>query len=133
MVHCVNAKEKKRTVTLLVDLLCLYRSFLTLRKCKALWGKPRTSLRLSQRSNELSCTRFDEERSKKSKTTNVVVRSFFLREDISPRTSSTVVRVQVVGVCEVHTLAGKLKPGLVVVLDPTCACQCERRRTLKKR
>ena len=36
-------------------------------KCKALWGKPRTLLRLSQRSTELSCTRFDEERSKKSK------------------------------------------------------------------
>ena len=36
-------------------------------KCKALWGKPRTLLRLSQRSTELSCTRFDAERSKKSK------------------------------------------------------------------
>ena len=36
-------------------------------KCKALWGKPRTLWRLSQRSTELSCTRFDEERAKKSK------------------------------------------------------------------
>ena len=36
-------------------------------KCKALWGKPRTLLRLSQTSTELSCTRFDAERSKKSK------------------------------------------------------------------
>ena len=40
---------------------------------------------------------------------------FFLREHISPRKRSTVVRVQVVGVCEVHTLAGM--PGLVIVLD----------------
>ena len=55
---------------------------------------------------------------------------FFLREYISPRTSSTVVRVQVVGVCEVRTLAGM--PGLVIVLDPACACRWERRRTLKK-
>ena len=45
----------------------------------------------------------------------------FLREYISPRTSSTVVRVQVVGVCEVRTLAGM--PGLVIVLDPACACR----------
>ena len=36
-------------------------------KSKALWGKPRTLLRLSQRPTELSCTKFDEERSKKSK------------------------------------------------------------------
>ena len=41
---------------------------------------------------------------------------FFVREHISPRTSSTVVRDQVVGVCEVRTLAGM--PGLVIVLDP---------------
>ena len=47
----------------------------------------------------------------------------FLREHISPRTISTVVhvRVQVVGVCEVHTLAGM--PGLVIVLEPAWACQ----------
>ena len=76
-------------------------------KCKALWGKPRTLLRLSQRSTELSCTRFDEERSKKIKNERRCG-TFFLREHISPRTSSTVVPVQVVGVCEVHTLAGKL-------------------------
>ena len=38
-------------------------------------------------------------------TSNVVVR-FFLREHIRPRTSSTVVRVQVVGVCEVRTVVG---------------------------
>ena len=62
-------------------------------------------------------------------TSNVVVR-FFLREYISPRTSSTAVRVQVVGVCEVRTLAGM--PGLVIVLDPACACRRERRRTLTK-
>ena len=37
------------------------------------------------------------------------------------RTYSTVVRVQVGGVCEVRTLAGV--PGLVIVLDPACACQ----------
>ena len=52
-------------------------------------------------------------------TSNVVVRFFFffffLREHISPRTSSTVVRVQVVRFCEVRTLAGM--PGLVIVLD----------------
>ena len=46
-------------------------------KCKALFGKPRTSSlggqlsafceRLSQRSTELSCKRFDDERSRKSK------------------------------------------------------------------
>ena len=43
------------------------QSKIQLGKCKALWGKPRTLLRLSQRSTELSCTRFDAERSKKSK------------------------------------------------------------------
>ena len=100
-------------------------------KCKALWGKPRTLLRLSQRSTELFCTRFDEERSKKSKAIDEQrCGTVLLREHISPRTSSTVVRVQVVGVCEVRTLAGM--PGLVIVLDPACACQWERRRTLKK-
>ena len=100
-------------------------------KCKALWGKPRTLLRLSQRSTELSCPRFDEERSKKSKAIDEQRRgTVFLREYISPRTSSTVVRVQVVGVCEVRTLAGM--PGLVIVLDPACACRWERRRTFKK-
>ena len=100
-------------------------------KCKALWGKPRTLLRLSQRSTELSCTRFDAERSKKSKAIDEQrCGTFLLREHISPRTSSTLVRVQVVGVCEVHTLAGM--PGLVIVLDPACACQWERRRTVKK-
>ena len=46
---------------------------------------------------------------------------FFLREYISPRASSTVVRVQVVGVCEVRMLAGM--PGLVIVLNPACACR----------
>ena len=44
------------------------RKRLLLGKCKALWGKPRTLLKLSQQSStELSCSRFDEERSKKSK------------------------------------------------------------------
>ena len=46
---------------------------------------------------------------------------FSLGEHISPRTSSTVVGVQVVGVCEVRTLAGM--PGLAVVLDTACAWQ----------
>ena len=102
------------------------RTFL-LGKCKALWGKPRTLLRLSQRSTELSCTRFDEERSKKSKAIDEqrCGTVFFLREHIhtiSPRTNSTVVRVQVVaiGVYEVRTFAGM--PGLVIALDPACAC-----------
>ena len=73
----------------------------------------------------------DEERSKKSKAIDEQrCGTVFLREYISPRTSSTVVRVQVVGVCEVRTLAGM--PGLVIVLDPACACRWERRRTLKK-
>ena len=70
------------------------------------------------------------EKNQKRLTSNVVVRFSFLREHISPRTSSTVVRVQLVGVCEVHTLVGM--SGLVIVLDPACACQWERRRTLKK-
>ena len=52
-----------------------------------------------------------DRKNQKRLTSNVVVR-FFWREHISPRTSKTAVRVQVVGVCEVHTLAGKLKPGL---------------------
>ena len=58
---------------------------------------------------------------------------FFLREYTSPRTSSTVVWVLVVGVCEVRTLAGM--PGLLIVLDldTACACQWERRWRLKKR
>ena len=80
-------------------------------------------MRLSQRSTELSCTSFDEERSKKAKAIDEqrCGTVFFLREDISPRTVSTVVRVQVVGVCEIRTLAGM--PGLVIVLDPACACR----------
>ena len=61
----------------------------------------------------------DRENQRRS-TSNVVVR-FSLGEYIGPRASSTVVRVQVVGVCEVHTLAGM--PGLVIVLDTACACQ----------
>ena len=56
---------------------------------------------------------------------------FFWHQHISPRTSSTVVRVQVGGVCEVRTLAGV--PGLVIVLDPACACQWERRRNVEER
>ena len=43
---------------------------------------------------------------------------------ISPRTSSTVVRVHVVGVSKVRTLAGM--PGLVIALDTAGACQWER-------
>ena len=44
-----------------------------------------------------------------------------LGEHSSPRTSSTVVRVQVVCVCEVRTFAGM--SGLVIKLDRACACQ----------
>ena len=62
-----------------------------------------------------------DRKNQKRLTSNVVVWFFFCVTHISPRTSSTVVRVQVVGVCEVHTLAGM--PGLVIVLDPACACQ----------
>ena len=91
------------------------------RECKALWGKPRLLLRSSQRSTELSCMRFDEERSKISKAIDEQRSGpVFFREHISPRTSSTVVRVQVVAVCGVRALAGM--PGLVIVLDPACAC-----------
>ena len=68
---------------------------------------------------------------KKSKTSNVVVRSFFLREHISPRTSSTVVRVQVVGVCEVRTLAGM--PGLVIVLDPALRLPIGKKENVEER
>ena len=112
---------------------------ITLGKCKALWGKPRTLLRLSQRSTELSCTSFDESlwwrKIEKAKSIDeqrcgTVFFCVNLREYISPRTSSTVVRVQVVGVCEIRTSAGM--PRLVIVLDPACACRWERRRTLKK-
>ena len=49
-------------------------------KCKALWGKPRTLLRLSQRSTELSCTRDLMQKDRKNQrrlTSNVVVRFFF--------------------------------------------------------
>ena len=111
---------------------------ITLGKCKALWGKPRTLLRLSQRSTELSCTSFDESlwwrKIEKAKSIDeqrcgTVFFCVNLREYISPPTSSTV-RVQVVGVCEIRTLAGI--PGLVIMLDPACACRWERRRTLKK-
>ena len=52
-------------------------------------------------------------------TSNAVVRFFFLlREYISPRTSSTVVRVQVVGVCGGTHVGGhartryRVEPGL---------------------
>ena len=62
-----------------------------------------------------------DRKNQKRLTSNVVVRFFFLREHISPRTSSAVVLVQFVGVCEVRTLAGM--PGLVIVLDPAFACQ----------
>ena len=48
-----------------------------------------------------------------------VVEHFSLGEHISQRTSLTVVRVQVVGVCEVRMLAGM--PGLVIVLDKAYA------------
>ena len=76
-------------------------------KCKALWGKPRTLWRLSQRSTELSCTRFDEERSKKSKAIDEQrCGTFFLHEHISPRTSSTVVRVRLSYVFDCRTSSG---------------------------
>ena len=87
--------------------------------------------RLSQRSTELSCRRFDEEISKKSKATDDQRCGTVFCVHISPRTSSTVVRVQVVGVSKVCTLAGM--PGPVIALDTACACQWERAWTLKKR
>ena len=98
-----------------------------------MWGKPRTSSlgghlsafceRLAQRSTELSCTRFDGERSRKSKAIDEQrYGTIILREHSSPRTCLTVVRVQVVGVCEIRTLADM--PGLVIVLDNTACCWC---------
>ena len=102
-------------------------------KCKALWGKPRTLLRLSQRSTELSCTRFDAERWKKSKAIDEqrCGTVFFFAWTHQPTHEFRLLyEFQVVAVCEVHTLAGM--PGLVIVLDPACACQWERRRTVKK-
>ena len=78
--------------------------------------------RLSHSLTELSCRRFDEERSKKSKAIDDQrCGTVFCVHIISPRTSSTVVRVQVVGVSKVRTLAGM--PGLVIALDTACACQ----------
>ena len=50
-----------------------------------------------------------------------MLRYGILREHNSPRTSSTVVRVQIVRVWEVRTLAGM--SGLVIVLERACACQ----------
>ena len=91
-------------------------------KCKALWGKPQTLLRLSQRSNELSCTRFDEERSKKSKVIDeqrcgTVCFSLTHQptHEFDCRTSSgcrCLWGTQIAGM-----------PGLVIVLDQACACQ----------
>ena len=60
-----------------------------------------------------------DRKNQRRSTTNVVVRFFCVH--ISPRTSSTVVRVQVVGVSKVRTLAGM--PGLVIALDTAGACQ----------
>ena len=57
--------------------------------------------RLSQRSTEVLCRTVDEERSRKSKAIDEQrCGAVFLREHISPRTSSTVVRVQVVVIAE---------------------------------
>ena len=55
----------------------------------------------------------------------------FLREHISPRTSSTAVRVQVVDVCEVRTLAGM--PGLVIVLDPALRLPIRKKENIEER
>ena len=60
--------------------------------------------RLSQSSTELSCRRFDEERSKKSKAIDDQRCGTVFCVHISPRTTSTVVRVQVVGVSKVRSL-----------------------------
>ena len=81
-------------------------------------GKPRTSSlggkpsafceRLSQRSTELSFRRFDKEISRKSKAMDEQrYRTVLLLEYSSQRTSSTVVQTQVVGVCDVRTLADR--------------------------
>ena len=59
-----------------------------------------------------------DRKNQRRSTTNVVVRFFCVH---SPRTSSTVVRVQVVGISKVRTVAGM--PGLVIALDTACACQ----------
>ena len=66
-------------------------------KCKALWGKPRTLWRLSQRSTELSCRRLMMWWRKIEKIKGdwrATLCTFFLHEHISPRTSLTVVRVR---------------------------------------
>ena len=58
-------------------------------------------------STELACMMFDEERSRKAKATDEqCYGTVFCCEHNSPRTRSTVVRVQVVRVCEVRTFAG---------------------------
>ena len=95
------------------------------REMQALWGKPRTLLRLSQRSTELSCTRFDEERSKKSKAIDEqrcgTVFFFCVNTSAHARVRLSYEFRLWVRVCEVHTLADM--PGLVIVFDPACACQ----------
>ena len=66
-------------------------------------------------------------------TSNVVVR-FFLREHISPRTSSTVVRVQVVDQWLWGThVGGHARTRYRVGHGLHCACQWKRRWTLKNR
>ena len=74
--------------------------------------------RLSQRSTQLSCTRFDEERLRKSKasTSNVVVRFFaWTHQPMHEFHCRT---------CSGCRLAGM--PGVVIVLDTACACQWEK-------
>ena len=66
-----------------------------------------------------------DRKNQRRSTTSVVVRFFACTSahavPQSTVDSSTVVRVQVVGVSKVRTLAGM--PGLVIALDTACACQ----------
>ena len=69
----------------------------------------------------MGCIMFDEEKSRMQGRPTSNVTYGILREHNSPRTSSTVVRVQIVRVWEVRTLVGM--SGLVIVLDRACASQ----------
>ena len=75
--------------------------------------------RLSQSSTELSCRRFDEERSKAiddQRCGTVFLRAHQPTHEFHCRTSPGCS----IGVSKVRTLAGI--PGLVIALDTACAC-----------
>ena len=71
--------------------------------------------RLNTRAGDLMKTDRENQRRSPSKVTVLYYEqgygTLFLREHSSPNTSSIVVRVQVVGVCEVRTLAGMPGPA----------------------